>query len=292
MTCKQELNTLVFDLPDSEYHEVLAPEVAYYSSSQLKDAMKDIETFHGKYISKSIDTSVSPQTQSNFDIGQLYHCMVLEPEKVDSQFALFTGVKKAGKRWEEFKEANEGKIIVNKRQWTTAEYIANAARNNEVCSDLLNEGFPEVSLFVELHGMRIKVRADWIDFERGFILDMKSTSGGVKNPDEIKKKVSNLHYDLSAALYLDAFNAYLGMKGEPLIKEFKWCFDSKDNGASKVYTASEKMIEVGRAKYMKAIENIKQGIKENWEFPDTNTYLDPIVWDVQEFLTEKEEDIL
>lgn len=291
MTSKQKLNTLVFDMPDSEYHEVLPIEVAYYSSSQLKDARKDPETFYGKYVSKTIDTSVSPQTQSNFDIGSLYHCMVLEPEKVDSQFKLYKGTKR-GKAWEDFKGKNEGCIIVNQRQWDTAEFIAKAARNNEVCSDLLNEGSPEVSLFVELHGLRIKVRADWIDFDRGFILDMKSSGGNVKDVAEIKKKISNLDYDLSAALYLDAFNEYLGKKGEPLITEFKWCFDSKDNGASKVYTASDKMIEVGRRKYMDAIDNIKKGIKENWEFPDTDTVLDPVIWDAQEFLTERDEDIL
>lgn len=291
MDFKQELG-LIRDMPDDLYHQVLPPEEAFYSSSQFKEARKDIEMFHKKYITKEVKDEVSSTTQSNFDIGSLYHCMVLEPHKVADNFALFKGKVKRGKEYEDFVKENEGKTIVSQKQYDTASFIAKAAKNNDACSELLSEGEAEVSLFVEMHGLRVKVRADWISFERGFILDMKSTTGNPKLADKIKSKISSLDYDLSAALYLDAFNTYLAKEGLPLIETFKWCFDSKDTGTSKVWTASDKMIEVGRAKYMKAINNIKEAQAKDWEFQDTDNFIDPIIWDAQEWLVEKDEDLL
>ena len=272
---------LVRDLPDEEYHKILPPEEAFYSSSQFKDAVEDIEHFHKKYVSREVSTAVGSQTQSNFDVGSLYHCMVLEPHKVKDTFVIFKGAVKRGKAYEEFVADNKDKIIVSQKQYDTAASIAKAAGENQSCQNLLAQGEPELSLFVELHGLRIKVRADFIDFERGFILDMKSTTGNPKNANDIQKKVSNLNYDLSAALYLDAFNEYCRLNDLPPIKHFMWCFDSKDKLTSKVWTCSEEMIKVGRAKYMQGLNAIRRAQKKGWAFPDENTMIGPATWDAQ-----------
>ena len=63
----QELG-LVRDMPNDEYHKVLPSEVAFYSSSQFKDALEDIEYFHKKYVTKEVNETISSSTQSNFDM--------------------------------------------------------------------------------------------------------------------------------------------------------------------------------------------------------------------------------
>lgn len=276
---------LYFDMTDEEYHKVLDPKVASYSSSQFKDAKSDIEYFYKKYVTKEIVEEVSSQTQSNFDVGSAYHCLVLEPHLFESKFRIYDGVKR-GKEWEAFAEAHKGCTIINKKQYDTAMFIANGAKANTVLDELLTNGQAEVSLFFKLYGLNVKVRADWIDFENGFILDMKSTTGNPKIEDDIKKKIDNMDYDLSAALYLDTFNAYLASKKLPLIKCFKWCFDSKDTGSSKVWTATEEMISVGRRKYIKALNEIKLAASRGWVFEDTDSLIGPSNyakqdWDVE-----------
>ncbi len=290
---------LVFDMPDEEYHEVLPPSEAHYSSSQFKDAVEDIEYFYKKYISREIKDEVSSTSQNNFDIGHAYHCKVLEPEKFDASFAVYDGVKR-GKGYEAFCEEHKGKKIISQKQYETAMFIANGNKNNSVAQTLLREGMAEVSLFWELHGLNVKVRADWINFQPvinsqtgeveqvPFIMDLKSTTGNPKNKKDIQKKISSLNYDLSAALYMDVFNSYLASVGEPLIEEWKFCFDSKDTGTSKVWTMTKEGLEIGRRKYMTGLKAIREGMATNWEFADEDSLLEPSGYDVQEWLNKEE----
>ncbi len=293
MTAEIKLEGLVYDLPDSEYHKVLAPDKAHYSSSQFKDAMKDIEFFHKKYISKEIVDEHSTTTLNNFAVGHAYHCLTLEPLEFTKQFVIFEGAVKRGKAYEDClaKATLEGKKVLTQKQYDLAKFIADASDKNEISKELRgNEGsIAEVSCFVVLHGVKVKVRADLINFEGfdkydgnfqvPFIADMKSTTGNPKDAEVIMKKIASLNYDLSAALYLDAFNVYLGEKGLPLIEEWKFIFDSKDSGTSKVWTATEDMIKVGRAKYMKGLELIKKYQANGWVFEDSDDLIDVASWD-------------
>lgn len=295
-----KLEGLVRNLPDTEYHKVLPPEEAHYSSSQFKDALEDVEYFHKKYITKTIVEENSSTTQGNFDVGSAYHCRILEPEKFDSTFAIYDGVKR-GKVYDQFVIDNEGKTILSEKQLEIVNFLEKANRGNKVAQRLLAKGEPEVSLFHVLHGLRIKVRADWAMFEpivcektgevtQGtFIMDLKSTTGNPKSKKDIQKKISSLNYDLSAALYMDVFNDYLAKNNLPLIEEWKFCFDSKDTGTSKVWTASKKMLEVGRRKYMEALKNIKDNMENGWCFEDEDSSIDPISYDEQEWLKDKKE---
>lgn len=290
-----KLEGLVYDLPDEAYHG----EDGHFSSSQFKDANKDIEYFYEKYVAKTVNETVSSSTQNNFDIGHAYHCLTLEPEKFEEGFAIWTGsTVKRGKAYDAFCEENKGKKILSQKQYDTAKYIADAADNNTVSSELRSEGVAEVSLFVELHGVRVKVRADWISFSGDFndgipyIMDMKSTTGNPKDKKKVVKKIEDMDYDLSAALYLDAFNEYLGKQGLPLIEQFLWSFESKDLGTSKVYAATDEMIKVGRAKYMEGLRKIKEAKAAGWEFEDTLSFVGPSSFAKMDWLQKDETDLL
>lgn len=294
MKAENKLEGLIYNLSDECYHKVLGPDEASYSSSQFKDAVNDIEYFYKKYISKEIVEEHGTVTLSNFAIGHAYHCLTLEPEKFDEGFAIFTGAVKRGKAYEDFLANSGDKKILSEKQLETAKFIAEASNRNTISKSIREDkdAKKEVSLFTELHGVRVKVRADLINFEKGLIMDMKSTTGNPKDAKKIAQKISSLDYDLSAALYMDAFNEYLGKKGLPLITEWKFCFDSKDMGTSKVYTATEDMIKVGRAKYMKGLSLIKKYQANGWKFTDTDDLIDLPSWDKQDWLTEEKAETL
>ena len=250
----------------------------------MKSILEDPNIFKKKYITQEIKDASIPA----FNIGTYFHTAILEPEKLEAECAVWEGTRR-GKAWEEFELANKGKAIITKSELPKAENCIKAVQNSVIAQDIFSKGEAEVSLFVELEGLRIKVRADWINFEDGYIDDLKSTTGNCLSMGKIKNSISDYEYALSAALYLDAFNEYLKKDKDTLLKNFYWTFASKDRGNCKTYQASEELLRVGRAKYKEAIRLIKYYEKLNWEIPEDIGVVQANVWDVKDWLEPKGE---
>ena len=296
------------DLPSEAYHGIRG----VYSSSQLKHAYEDIEFFHKKYVLRTVEPD---EEIPAFSVGTYFHTAVLEPEKMESECVVYKGIRR-GKEWDAFKEANKGKAIITESEYKTAMGLIDAVKNSTIASARIKRGTPEVSAFLMLRvvgsviyapskelvmgkngwlvakttpakgiDIWVKVRADLK--ADSFILDLKSTTGNVKNNWEMRRKVSDYNYDLSAAMYLDIFSAV----ENKTISEFIWTFASKEKLNCKNYIASADNIRVGRAKYTKAILNIAEGIQNGWEFPDYIEILEPNLYEY-ELIKDKAEDIL
>jgi len=286
------MNKLIYDLSSADYHT----HGGSFSSSQLKDILDDPEFFYRKYITKEIEKESIPA----FDIGTYFHTAILEPEKLDSECCVYDG-KRIGKAWDEFKEKNKSKAIITANEHATAMTLVNAVKSSTIAMGRIGRGRPEVSAFLDVlvtgsdvftsdskwvlgkYGwdkakekpkkaveLKLKVRADLLGHEK-FILDLKSTSGNAKSEFLMKKKISDYNYDLSAALYLDIFTIASG----ELYDQFIWTFASKDFGNSKSYVASQTNIQVGRAKWKKAVLNLADCIKNDWKFEDSLGVLEP-----------------
>ena len=121
----------------------------------------------------------------------------------------------------------------------------------------------------------IKVRADALssvdEHGCGFIADLKSTSGEVKDDYEIASKVAGFDYDLSASLYLDVFSFVTNAKYE----KFYWIWASKETKTSRTTYASDKYVRIGRAKWRKAVLKCAHFMENNWTFTDTLGVTEP-----------------
>jgi hypothetical protein len=308
MKTSYETGRLIHGIPINEYHAIKG----VYSSSQLKDILKDEEYFFKKYIKGTI----AKEESSAFDVGTFFHTLVLEPHMIDIDCAVFKGKVRNGSDWERFKEKHKGKAIVNEREKKQAELLAELVFNSPVAMSFVKRGTPEQSAFVDLDvygteifqrgkdlvlsregwtkakrpkvkgpvSLKVKVRSDSMGDD--FVLDLKSTSINAKSEREVRGKISHYAYDLSAALYVDMFETVDGKK-----RDFVWTFASKEHHNAKTYMASRSNIEVGRAKYMKALVKIAQGIKTDWKFGDSLTVLEPNVWEL-EILKESDLDLV
>jgi len=120
----------------------------------------------------------------------------------------------------------------------------------------------ELSLFSEMLGVPLKVRADIINVEKGFIADVKTTASD-PDLDTFRFTVEQYGYDLSAALYVDMFSRRYE-------RDFDFYFIvlGKRTMTCEVYKASDLMLGKGRKKVMNAIKIFK-GCKESgkWEEP-------------------------
>jgi len=269
------------ELSNSEYHDKKG---AFYSSSQFKKALEDIELFHKIYITGEI---VEDSDKPAFHIGTHYHTHILEPDKVDEDCAVYPGPMRKGKAWDEFKAENSSKAIITAKEDMKVANLLLATRKCSTAIATMANGAPEVSVGVTLHGLNVKARADWIDFENGFIMDLKSTTGNAKDIEKTIGKIDSYDYDLSAALYVDAFNVYLAENDMPLIHTFKWVFASKDFVNCQVVCSTPEMLAVGRAKYTKALHSIVKYKANGWKFVDEEISIKPKPWTVMQWLGEE-----
>lgn len=301
---------IFYDMPQDDYHAVNGT----FSSSQLKDLLDDPEIFHRKYIAKTEERQVFPA----FDIGHYFHTAILEPDKLKDDCAVFEGIRR-GNAWEEFKTKHSNKAIITKAELVQAEGLISAVKKSQIAMNYIKRGKPEASAFVRLLvtsagdiyapdyekvlgntywktekkkapkdsvEIVIKVRADLLADD--YILDLKSTSGNAKSPWLMSKKVSEYHYDLSAALYLDIFS----LVTDRLKTEFYWTFASKDCFNSKTYLATVDNISVGRAKWRKAILTLAENIKSNWQFEDTLGMLAPQAFELSILKEQEDKELL
>jgi len=232
------------DLANEEYHA----EKDHLSSSNYKMLLKDIERFYKEKI-KGLRESVQ---KNAFDEGSLAHGLILEPHLVDEEFAMFEGFQKRGKAFEAFKKDNQGKTILSKSQWKKVERWVENYKKLPVAVELTDKCEKEVSLFGHYMGIKSKVRADGINPEEGYILDLK-TSGYDTDIDTFKSVIMDFGYDISAALYTEMFEAYYK---KPF--DFYFVVLGKKDNACNVYKLSEESKQRGKEQLFKAVRTYKK----------------------------------
>ena len=295
------------DLTSDEYHGLSGT----YSSSQLKE-LEDPEYFYQKHILKTIPRKSIPA----FDVGTYFHTLILEPHLIESECAVFKGVRR-GKEWDAFQATHAGKTIITDTEFTIVTRLADAVRNSPVGMGFVKRGKPEISAFIKIcvYNGEIYAGGDkrltiegWVETERypaadmgvwiwlkvradslgeDFVADLKSTTGNTKDEKLMRNKIFDLNYHLSAALYLDVFEIALKRP----MKKFVWIWASKDVFNSKSYVGSVDLIKIGRKRWMNAVHALARGLNTGWDFPDYLAELDAPVWEM-DILKPKAEDAL
>jgi len=245
---------------NEEYHD----DREYKSSSALKLILKDPRQYYKNYVLNE------PQNFNSdaLSIGSYAHTRVLEPHLEEVEYAIFTGTRRSGDVWKEFKEANEGKTIITASQKSLVDgmmrsyeeasvKLGSAENETEVMiSSFFSGGEAEETLCGEINGYKVKTRFDYRkEFEDfGSINDLKTTAAAIGSAslEEIEDICKHWGYDVSAALYVDLAEQ---VTGKP--HDFYFVFVSKKDLGTKIFKASEAMLQRGRDSYLKAIEILK-----------------------------------
>ena len=254
------------DLPSDEYHA----DRKFLSSSALKVLLENPELFYRTYIKGEGQKKES----AAFDVGTAIHLKILEPEKFDKEVAFYSGVKR-GKIWEEFKSQNEGKLFLGDIAEMQIHRMDESIKKSSGI-DFVTGGQSEVTVLVNLDGFDVKIRIDHLKIEKA-MSDLKSCSG-VITESSFQKTVERFQYDLSAALYVDAY-----YKATGIMLPFIWVASSKDFDDTKTFRATPEILEQGRQKYKKAFQLFRQYQSSNWNFSNTVIDLYPSKSDEFEF---------
>jgi hypothetical protein len=243
-------------ISNEEYHA----DPYYFSSSQLKEALKS--PLHFKYY--VVNRHGKKKSTKSQDLGTLIHAAVLEPWKLDEEYLVYQGeLTPTGliPKYAEtaYKKSHPGRIIITPEQYEFATKARESLRDYGSAGGMLfdSECAYEVSYFIQCEetGLKFRVRPDCINVEKGYVIDLKTTSTTSKH--EFKRHVSySFDYDMSAFMYLKVLSQFHG-------KTFDWYWvtvGTEELCPVAIYKMSEATLQDGKAKFYKAVDAINSAI--------------------------------
>jgi len=224
---KEELLANMQD--DSFYYGYLGQNAL--SSSTIKTLVNSPKTYYftTKY--------GSGETQALRD-GNLFHTMILEPEKLDDMIF----VDAATKASKEYKLAKEtGKEVYTKNEKKAAERLCDALLRNEAVKEYLTKAEYEVPQIAMIDGIPIRAKADII--KGNTIIDLKTTTG-IK---DFRYSADKYSYDLQAWLYREMFG----------VENFIFVVIDKGSLDIAIFECSDEFYEKGKQKFEQGVSNYK-----------------------------------
>jgi hypothetical protein len=104
-----------------------------------------------------------------------------------------------------FHEENAGKIIINDEEFDLIASMADKVREHPIFMDVTSKGDAEVSVFSDVlpyKDIKLKGRMDWVNWEKGIILDLKTTNANLSNMYEVKNVILDNLYAIQNAMYM------------------------------------------------------------------------------------------
>lgn len=201
-----DLNGIVLDLPEHEYHG--RDEL---SSTEARLLLRKGGPARYRY-AKDNPPLVEPSTK--FDIGSAVHSKVLG---VGYDIVTVDANDWRTKAAQEAREAAraEGKIALLAKEIREVDAMAEAVLANDTARALFTQpGNREASVFAEVDGVRVRARFDFLphlDLPRPVAVDLKTTAAEA-TPDEFGKSVARYGYEVQERWYTDAVEAASGVR--------------------------------------------------------------------------------
>src|SRR5208337_3579998 len=155
-----------------------------------------------------------PKESDAMTLGIATHVAVLEPERFEKQFAVWTKrtdggamSPRRGKDWDEFSLLNASRTILTQDEARISKEIAKAVRSDATAMKYLELGEPEVTLEWTLGERHCKGRIDW--FTGGPIIVGLNTTRDCR-PYQFGSQAAKLDYAIQWAWYADGFEANSG----------------------------------------------------------------------------------
>ena len=191
----------VDDMNDGHYKS-LSMEDYLKEPGLSKSGLSDLWISPAHYKARKLE----PKKFAAADLGSAVHALVLEPEKAEKMIitppAIVLG-KTGSKNTNAYRDwaatLDEGTIVLTTEEMDAANYMRDAVIAHPRASELLSEGFPEVSMFwTDGKDVRRKCRPDWVG---SAYVDLKTTRSA--KPEWFGKQAYELHYHWSAAWTVD-----------------------------------------------------------------------------------------
>lgn len=191
-------------LTNAQYHA----DHSKWGSTMMRAYDENPPLAEALYVSQ---TEPIPEPTNNMVLGSMAHCLLLEPEKFDSEYAVAVDLtSRRGNDWKQFRDetAGQGKVPVLAAQCEVAEKMARTLCEHPYVQMLTRAvaNVPaakiEEPLFVQdpATGLYLKAKPDWfVPVENWFFLADLKTAASLA---EFRWSFRKYRYDLQLAFYL------------------------------------------------------------------------------------------
>lgn len=186
----------------------------------------------------------------SMQFGSLIHKLLLEPDSFNDDYAIFTGARRAGKAWEEFKAVNEQKQIIKMSELDDANRIVqNALFHPIFCEIMQNKVHTEKEVTWNHAGVGFKGFVDIESYIGGktIICDIKTTTDAGKR---FQRDLIYNDYKMQAAMYLENYD--VGTEFYIIAVETASPFNVQ------VYRLGFNLISQGREEYINLVDKFNR----------------------------------
>ncbi|WP_194792988.1 PD-(D/E)XK nuclease-like domain-containing protein [Caenimonas koreensis] len=262
-------SVLFRDLPANVYHA----DRDALSCSLLKPLLTSPAHFQAALVAQRKSSAAQ-------DFGSLVHLLVLEPQHLSREVAVYPGIANSRDRdFKVFASANSHKIVVDEPTFSTARRIAHKVATTRfrgrLLAQFIEESMTECSVYFTepVTGLRLRVRFDAYHPEISF--DLKTTRHAA--PTEFARDAVVLSYDMQAYMYSLARSKFEGTSTPA-----PFVFISAETSAPYsvcTHLAGATLIENGEAKLRECLTTFKAcTLVRHWPDLSCHTTLDIQPW--------------
>lgn len=243
---------IVENMPSSEYREAEGINVSAYKRHWEED---------GEKIAYELEREVKPNEAMEF--GTLTHRAILEPDKFEGSYAIFTGKTKKGKAWDEFREANAPLTITSEDRLESLVEIGKKVKADNDSMFLLDGCHPEVSLFWDDEcGIKCKARLDIVRPESHQLADIKTMADiSIRSFNQMVDKYGGM---IQVGHYVDGYRKCYGIDHNPAFTFI--CIETIPPYRVVCRQLSNDLVEYGRKKNKETLARIQIGkVTGSWD---------------------------
>jgi exodeoxyribonuclease VIII len=150
-----------------------------------------------------------PPDSRAMQTGSALHAAVLEPEALDTGFAVWDGPRR-GRDYDAFLQASGGRSVLSAEEMENVTGMREAIFAYELADlrSLLSRGTRELSIYWRDERTGVKCRARPDCFLEEVVFDLKKTQDA--RPGEFARAVARYGYDFQAAFYLEGLRRFTG----------------------------------------------------------------------------------
>lgn len=252
-----------YEIKTPEYHS----DKNAVNSSSLKKMLKSPLAFKQAFWGEPTEPSDAMK------FGTLAHLAILQGEKFRSKYVVMPefesktadGKPSDSKNTKYYKDQvsewkkgiPEDAVICTTEERDKLFGMVESITKHPMAYELLKDGAPEICGYWrdEETGIRCRMQGDFVSFNLGSLIDVKTTSDSDWN--EFRKSVENYKYPFQMAMYAEGIKAITGKRPEHIL----WiAVESKPPYEVRVFELSPHYEEIGHYEFRSAMRKLKECI--------------------------------
>jgi len=218
-----------------------------------KSGLDLIRKAPAKYWERYLNPNAPPRERNEaFVLGSAFHSIILEPDKFKDEFVIHPPFFGEGsqKKKQQLIEMNPGKELISIEMYNEINRMHDSVMNHPIASKLFSKGFAEkVFKWIDPHtNVKCKIKPDFYNIERNFIVDLKSTDDASQSAFE--RSSFKYRYYVQSPFYNDGM-VQNGIKPDAFIFV---AVEKKPPYLVNVFFAPKNSMEFGRETYIEDLE--------------------------------------